>query len=399
MTTEFYRTNRQNLGQKLQGGLVVLGAYSKIQRMSDMAVKFEQEPNFWYLCGIEYPDWLLIYDGSTNASWLVAPLVDSVHDLFDGSLDAERAKSISGVDHVVNGDEGTKLLRQLSRKHSVVYAIDQSPHAKYYNFVLNPSIASTRQKLERIFTHVRDANKELNMLRAIKHPEEIVAIKRAIDITCTAFMRVQQTINDFRYEYEIAAEFDYDFRRKGTMGHAYDPIIASGINACTLHYTANTARMKKPSLILMDVGARVDGYAADITRTYAYGNITKRQMAVHTAVERAHEQIVALLAPGLSVTAYQSQVDIIMKHALDELGLNSDEASLRRYFPHAISHGLGVDVHDSLGGPRQFAPGMVLTVEPGIYIPEEAIGVRIEDDILITEKGYENLSKKLPTTW
>lgn len=395
----FFTDNRAKLLAKLSGGVLVLSAYTKMQRMSDMAAAFEQEPNFWYLTGIEHPDWMLICDGTTGGSWLVAPKIDAVHDLFDGSLSASEAKRISGVDRVVSADEGTKLLRQLARKHSVVYTIDQPLYAKHYGFTLNPSITTLRQKLERIFTHLRDANKELNSMRAIKQPEEVVAIKKAVARTCESFEAIKQKINTFKYEYEIAAEFDYDFRRFGTAGHAYDPIVASGVNACTLHYTANNARLKKPSLVLMDVGAKVDGYAADITRTYACGTITKRQKQVHEAVQQAHAEIVALLRPELSVVEYQQRVNEIMKNALKDLGLRYDEDSLRKYFPHAISHGLGVDVHDSLNAPKYFVPNMVLTVEPGIYIPEESIGVRIEDDILITATKHENLSKKLSASW
>ena len=147
----------------------------------------------------------------------------------------------------------------------------------------------------------------------------------------------------------------------------------------------------------MDVGARVDGYAADITRTYAVGEPTKRQVAVHTAVQTAHQRIINLLRPGLELATYLQQVDEIMQQALQSLGLLKTPEDYRRYFPHAISHGLGVDVHASLGQQRYIEAGMVLNVEPGIYIPQENIGVRIEDDILITDKGRRNLSQKLAT--
>ncbi len=147
----------------------------------------------------------------------------------------------------------------------------------------------------------------------------------------------------------------------------------------------------------MDVGAFYGGYAADISRTYVKGEPTKRQAAVHQAVEVAHHRIIKLIEPMLSVEEYQRSVDKIMKEALDSIGLQSDDTGLRKYFPHAISHGLGIDVHDSLGAPKYFETNMVLTVEPGIYIPEENIGVRIEDDILVTANGRKNLSAALST--
>jgi Xaa-Pro aminopeptidase len=216
----------------------------------------------------------------------------------------------------------------------------------------------------------------------------------------SAFEEVKASLDSLAYEYEVEAEFSYLFRRSGAKGHSYDPIVASGKNACTLHYGANNAKMKKRDLLLLDIGARHEGYAADITRTYALGEPTKRQREVHAAVQQAQADIIKLLRPDLSVEQYQRDVDGIMTRALMSLGLmksESDEANFHKYFPHAVSHGLGVDVHESLGAPRVFQPGMLLTVEPGIYIPEEGIGVRIEDDILITEKGRTNLSARLST--
>lgn len=398
MKPSFFRNNRKKLVEKIGGALVVIAAYNKTQRMNDMAHIFEQEANFWYLCGIEAADWLLIIDGNGQKSWLVAPEIDEVHQTFDGSLSSESAQLVSGVDSVVSHSEGRSLLRQLARKHSMVYTIGHPSYSAQYDFSLNANIMQTKQLLEQIFARVQECNNELNELRAIKQPEEIVAIKKAVRTTISAFEQVKSCLPTLRYEYEIAAEFDYEIKKRNAR-HAYDPIVAAGKNACTLHYTDNSARLAKPNLILCDVGARVDGYAADITRTLAYGNLTKRQIAVYAAVQKAQQQIIAMLKPGLSVTHYQSKVDTIMIDALKSLCLVKTDniAALRRYMPHAVSHGLGVDVHDSLGRPRYFEPNMVLTVEPGIYIPEEKIGVRIEDDILVTEKRATNLSAKLST--
>jgi len=151
-------------------------------------------------------------------------------------------------------------------------------------------------------------------------------------------------------------------------------------------------------MVLIDAGAKVGGYAADITRTYAIGRPSDREIEVHAAVETAHKAIIDLIKPGFGMKDYHFQSDEIMKKALKSLGLLNAPADYRKYFPHAVSHGLGIDVHDSLGGFETFQPGMVLTVEPGIYIPEEGIGVRIEDDILVTEEGNRNLSAALPTS-
>lgn len=400
MKSTFFTTNRQRLIEGLNGGVVVLSGYSQMQRSNDMSFLFEQEANFWWLTGIEYPDWWLIIDGSRNKSWLVAPYVSQSHEIFDGSLSAELAKEVSGVTGVISRDEAETMLRDLSKKHSVVYALGEQPHAEHLDFTLNPAIKSIREHISRLFTTVQDCRKELAQLRAIKTSDEIDAMRKAISVTIDGFETVKKKLASCHYEYEVEAEFNYYFRMHGADGHAYDPIVAAGGNACTLHYVANSDKLKKRQLLLLDIGARTGGYAADITRTYAYGEPTKRQIDVHAAVQRAQQEIIRLIQPNVTVEQYQKDVDEIMIEALLLLGLMSgrdDKENYHKYFPHAISHGLGVDVHDSLGGPKYLQPGMVLTVEPGIYVPEEGIGVRIEDDILVTVSGNDNLSKRLST--
>jgi len=400
ITNDFFVSNRQRLAEKTSGGLVVVAAYTQTQRGNDAAFMFEQEANFWWLTGIESADWWLIIDGHRNISWLVSPNISDTHAIFDGSLSAEMASSISGIEHVIDRDVAMRMLRDLAKKHSVVYSLGEPPYSEHYDFAVNPSIKKNWRMLQATFNDIQDLRPSLDKLRAIKKPEEIKAIKKAIKLTVDAFKLAKQKLPDLHYEYEVEAGFSYFFRRFGAAGHAYDPIVAGGANACTLHYGDNKAKLKNGSILLMDVGARVDGYAADISRSYAVGAQSNRHKEVHVAVENAHHKIIKLLRPNLSFTDYYYQVDQIMKQALIGLGLienDADESKYRKYFPHAIGHGLGVDVHDSLGHFQELLPGMVLTVEPGIYIPEEGIGVRIEDDILITDKGHINLSGALPT--
>jgi Xaa-Pro aminopeptidase len=397
MNALFFEHNRQRLIKSTNGGLVVLSAYSEMQRGNDAAFGFEQEANFWWLTGIREPDWWVIIDGLQEKAWLVTPTISDSHKLFDGNLSTAEAQKISGIKHCINRDEATMLLRDHAKKHSVAYSLADHSHAEHFDFVVNPAQKKIWQMLERTFTSVKDCRLELAKLRAIKQPDEIKAIKKAIKITSDAFEYVTQKLPELHYEYEVEAEFSYYFRMHGADGHAYDPIVAGGKNACVLHYGNNSDKLKKSSLLLLDIGARIDGYAADITRTYQIGEATIRQQTVSQAVQKAQKAIIALLKPGLSVESYHDQVDIIMHGALDSLGLLKNEGDYRRYFPHAISHGLGVDVHDALGQPTEFLAGMVITVEPGIYIPEESIGVRIEDNILITPTGHTNLSAHLST--
>ena len=368
-------------------------AYDSLQLTADAAVPFQQEANFWYVTGIDEAGWQVVI--TREQAWLVAPDVSDIHRVFDGGLTDAEARMRSGIDDVLSVESAGDLLVGLSTKHSTAYTLKKDPHAVHYSFSLNPAPARLTRQLKRLFKEVRDIRPQLVQLRAIKRPEEVTAIKAAISLTIDAFRSAKTVLPELGYEYELEAEFTACFRRHNAR-HAYDPIVASGVNACTLHYGKNGMAWQDPSLVLIDIGARLDSYAADITRTYATGVPTDRQREVHEAVLHAHRSIIALLRPGLSFEQYQEQSDAIVKDALRSLGLLGGEDDYRRYFPHAISHGLGVDVHDSLGGFSMFKPGMVLTVEPGIYIPDEGIGVRLEDDILITETGYTNLSEALP---
>lgn len=397
---DFFTANREQLVAKLNGGVVVLSAYASMQRAKDFAYMFEQESNFWWLSGIESPDWMLIIDGSRGKTWLVSPLRSESSEIFDGSLSREDALKISGADDILTNDKALMILRDLAKKHSIVYTLGEPPYSEYFDFVQNPAPKKLHDLLARTFNSVQDCRKDLAQLRAIKQPHEIALMKKAINLTVDAFEVVKAKLPQMTYEYEVEAEFSYHFRKNGAEGHAYDPIVASGKNACTLHYLKNSAKLKKRDLLLLDIGARRQGYVADITRTYALGEISKRQQDVYSAVNAAHVEIINLLKPDYSVEQYHRDVDLIMSETLLGLGLMNDakdEKNYRKYFPHAISHGLGVDAHDSLGAPRFFQPNMVLTVEPGIYIPEEGIGVRLEDDILITATGNNNLSGRLST--
>lgn len=396
MEKEFFARNRQSIRTAVHADAIVLAGNTSMQRSHDASYSFEQEANFWYLTGINAAGWWLVIE--KEKSYLVAPDVDEIHRIFDGSLSNEDAKTISGVDVVLEHKAGEKLLQSLKDAKVKLATIGDDPQAAHYDFALNPGPVAMFAKLQSLFGEIEDCRLALAKLRAIKQPEEIVRIKEAITLTVEAFKKVKNHLASYSYEYEIEADFTHHFRKSGATGHAYDPIVAAGKNACTLHYGTNQDPLKKGEFVLLDIGVRLNGYPADITRTYAYGEVSDRYKQVHREVEKAHEESIKLLQPGLSVKTYFEQVDDIMRSALDSLGLLKEESDYRKYFPHSISHGLGIDVHDSLGRPDKFLPGMVLTVEPGIYIPEEGIGVRIEDDILITETGHENLSGHLSTS-
>ena len=394
MNTDFFTNNRAALASRLGGGaLVVVTGYGEMQRTNDTAHLFEQESNFWYLTGIEAPNWQLIMAG--KRAWLVSPEIDEVQQTFDGSLSSKDAMTISGVKEVISSNDALTLLRQLRRQHSLVYVPQTNKRLQEYaHFYFNPAPGKAERQLALIFERIVDCHKELMELRAIKQPEEIKALQKAIDVTADALKSVTKELPKLQYEYEVEALLSYEIRRRGATGHAYSPIVAGADNACTLHYVANNDRLQKKQMLLIDVGAKYGGYSADISRTYLVGEPTKRQRAVYDATLQAQKACIALVQPGLKLEELQREVERIMTDAITSLGFKAED--LHRYFPHAIGHGLGIDVHDTLGGFEALKPGMVLTIEPGIYIEEEGIGIRVEDDILVTEDGHLNLSKRIP---
>jgi Xaa-Pro aminopeptidase len=400
LDASFFTANRERTMEKLQGGLLVVAGYTGMQRSNDTEFRFEQEGNFWWLSGVEFPDWWLIIDAKRGKSWLVEPDIDEMHRLFSQSLPVEQAKETSGITDVLSRDKAMSMLRTAAKSHQLVYTVGLPAYHDHFTFTLNPSAREMQERLERIFTKVQDFRLELARMRAIKQPIEIEMMQAAIDLTIITLQTIKKKLPIYKYEYEIEAELSYAFRATGGSGHAFDPIVASGGNATVAHYFTNDSPLKKGTLVMMDVGAKLGGYPADVTRTYAIGKPTKRQAAVHQAVQSAQAQIIAMLKPGLSIEEYYKRTDHIVKKEMIDLKLITsmdDDALYRRYFPYSISHGVGVDVHDALGRPREFQPGMVLTVEPGIHIGDEKIGVRIEDEILITETGHRNLSSKLST--
>ncbi len=373
---------------------LILAGHVLQQRRGDMAYEFTQEANFLFLTGISEPGWrCVVLEGRMT---LIAPKTDKVRALFDGELSFEAAKQTSGADEVLTYREGQAYMKMLAHAHNTAQVLGADPHERFYGATPNPGPARLRRRVMSLFGETKDVRSAFSKARAIKQPHEIAELRRVTARTCEAFEKVKQELSTYTYEYEVEAAYTQAFRSHN-MQHAYTPIVAGGINACTLHYVENKGPLPKRGLVLIDIGATAGTMNADITRTYAVGRSTSREREVYDAVLRAQRAIIALIKPGVSFRQYQEESDDIMKEALASVGLLQKESDFRRYFPHAVSHGLGIDVHESLGGYDTFQPGMVLTVEPGIYIPEEAIGVRIEDDILVTQDGHENLSRSLAT--
>ncbi len=395
---EFFRGNRDKLRSLFKGSApILITANGQLQRNADTTFPFRQDSNFWYLTGISQPDILLVLD--KGKEYLILPERSEVQNIFDGELDTDKFSKSSGIKLIYDHKSGWKQLSARVGRVKHVATLAPIP-LKVQGFYVNPARAVLVKSIKKANPDVEllDLRPHMAKLRTIKQQEEIDALQQAVDITAKTLKEIKVKLPKYSFEYEIEADITQKFRKAGADGHGYSPIIAAGKNACVLHYIENSARLNPKLLTLIDVGAEVDGYTADITRTYSLASPTKRQRAVFKAVLEVQEFAISKLKPGTKIVDYEAEVENFMGEKLRELLLikSINRANVRKYYPHSTSHFLGLDAHDAGDYKKPLEPGMVLTVEPGIYIPEEGIGVRIEDDVLITDKGTKILSSKLP---
>lgn len=402
--SDFFAGNRERLRQLFTGTApVVVTANGRLQRAGDEAYSFHQDRSFWYLTGIDVPDVVLVMD--KGREYLIVPEREAVRVAFEGAVDNELLTRQSGIKEIVGSKEGWKLLESRLKKVQHVATLAASP--KYFDtfgLYTNPARAELIQRMKEVNPAVEllDLRKHLARMRMVKQPVELEALQQAIDITVESLKEITKPVklSSYAYEYELEADIFRGFRRRGADGHAFTPIVAGGLRATALHYDANNAALASDELVVLDVGASFDHYAADITRTVSLnGKPSRRQQQVYEAVCQAQDYAFSLLKPGVHLREYEKALEAFVGEKLRELGLIqsiTSEAVRSQYFPHATSHFLGLDTHDSGDYDEPLKVGTVLTVEPGIYIKEESLGIRIEDDVLITEDGCEVLSKKLP---
>ncbi len=400
-SADFFRHNREQLRKLVDTEVIVITANGVLQRSADTVYPFQQDTNFWYVTGIDEPDTLLVMD--KGEEYVILPKRSYYQDTFDGTLDREAVKQRSGIENIYSFEEGWKRLRARISKVAKVATIAPPPqYIDVYGMYTNPARWVLARSLREIRESIKliDIRENFAKLRMIKQPAEIEAIKRAITITGEGLAEVTDPgqRRRYKYEYEVEADLTRAFRRKKS-NHAFDPIIAGGARACTLHNTNMSSAINKNELLLFDIGASYEGYAADISRTIAISKPTERQQAVYDAVKDTQEYAYSILRPGVALKDYELQVEHHIGEKLIQLGVikKNESSEVRKYYPHAASHHLGLDVHDIDDRKSLLAENMVITVEPGIYIPEEGIGIRIEDDVRITSDGIEVLSAHLPS--
>ena len=407
-----YREHRARFRQHLEkGGMAVFHSNDIMPTSADGSMPFHQAADIMYLCGIDQEESILLlfpdaYDPKDREILFVRETSPTIAIWEGAKLTQQEAGALSGVATVLWTTAYEATIKRLAPQAAHLY-LNSNEHLRQSTEVETREVRRNKELRALYPLHsIRRSAPIMHRIRSRKTAEEVEQIKHAIGITGKAFQRVLRFLRPGVMEYEVEAEITHEFIRNGSRGHAYTPIIGSGYNACVLHYITNDAACNNGDLVLMDFGCEYGGYASDLTRTVPVnGTFSPRQRDVYNAVLRVQKEATKLLLPGVFLDQYHKQVGELMERELIGLGL-LDKAAVakqdpakplyKKYFMHGTSHFLGLDVHDVGLWTEPIAEGMVFTVEPGIYIPEEKLGIRIENNILVTKDGQIDLFAGIP---
>lgn len=413
MDQQLYVENRKRFAAQLQpNSIAFFHSNDEMPRSGDMNFQFRQHADLFYLTGIDQEETLLlIYPDSPLPEYKEVLFLRRTNEMiavWEGhKYTIEEAQFQSGIKTILWIDELASVQHMLMTYAEFVY-LDTNENYRARPQVEDKNLRLAHELMRNYPAHQYRRSAPIMMqLRQVKSKTEVSIIMEAIRITAIAFERVLKFTKPGVMEYEIEAEITHEFLRNRSGGHAYTPIIASGKNACVLHYIDNNQPCKRGDLILLDFGADYGNYAADLTRTIPVsGKFSPRQKEVYNAVLRVQKQAIALLRPGTIINEYHKEVGQMMEEELIGLGLlkkasvkkqDPEKPLYKKYFMHGTSHHLGIDVHDLGTRFAPIQPGMVFTCEPGIYIPEENIGIRIENDILVTNGAPVDLMDMIPS--
>ena len=421
MDNAIYKSRRINLSETLPKNSVLLIPGANTQyRNADSAYAFRQDSNFYYLSGFCEPDSLMAIINNDDGinSVIFVPPKDKLKEIWDG----HRAGPIGAVkeflfDKAYDNSEIDNMMPE------ILFGCDQVlyPIGKKNGFdqkVIDWTTEASSKDRHSKSINILDASSTIGNARLIKDDHEISLIKKACDISAEAHIEAMKNVKNAESEQSIESLYVYEFSKRGGRFPAYTPIVAGGENACVLHYIENNKKLNKNELLLVDAGCEYEMYASDITRTYPIsGKFSKEQLEIYKIVLDAMNAAIDKVKDGNNIMEPQQISEKIITNGLVELGLlHGDPEELHKkgafkdFYMHKIGHWLGLDVHDAgdyMEGDdfMKFKPGMITTIEPGIYISRsmdvddkwKGIGIRIEDDILVTKDGNENLTKKVPS--
>ena len=410
-----YQARRAKLLAMVDAPIVIFG-YTGHEDASEVAVFF-QEPHFYYLTGHDQPGAALLLtpdrssDIGTHADKSAADSPKSSREILylpgrDPSQEVWDGPKIGPNDPGVAEKTGFEVveplsnlkgdLAKLAKTYKTFYTLMPPEHEEGYPH-LTESVATIRAAIPN--ATLKDIAPQLDAMRQVKSAGELALIQKAIDLSIDAHFDAMRTMRPGLFEYQIAARMKEIHEWGGCEREAYAPIVGTGFNSTVLHYSALYDQIKDGDVVVIDVGGEYGGYAADITRTLpANGKFTPRQREIYDIVLGAQNAAIVAVKPGAVLYGGKGSLQQIVTDYINAHGHDKEGRALGRYYPHGVSHHLGLDVHDPGDRNRPLEPGMVVTVEPGIYIPEENLGVRIEDDVLVTKDGYKLLTARLPRT-
>lgn len=403
-------------------GIVIIPSANEVIRNNDARFPFRQNSDFYYLTGFDEPESILVLAPKRKDGEFILfnRTRNRDHEIWDGPRAGQQgARKLYGADEAFPIEKFSEMLPNLlSDRHAIHFPLGAH---KGFDQLIMEGVNALRAKI-RSGAHApmefKDVLPSLHEMRLIKSPAELLVMQKAVDITAAAHLRAMQACRPGMYEYELEAELMYEFVRNGALSPAYTSIVGSGRNSCILHYIANNKKIANGDIVLIDAGAEYQNYAADVTRTFpANGKFSAEQRDIYQLVLDAQLAAIKTVKPGASWTAAQQAIVKVITQGLIDLrilkGRLNDLIEKQAYLPfymHKSGHWLGLDVHDvgryRVGSKwRNLQQGMVLTIEPGIYISSDIpgvdkrwhnIGVRIEDDVLVTKNGCDVLSKEIP---
>jgi len=415
LNKEFFTNRRKELMKRLpKGAVAFVVSADELPRNGDQNFPYRQNSDLFYLTGINQEQTILALSPDHprekyREMLFIRRSSPEIEKWLGHKLTKEEAEQISGIKTIMWYDEFEDILPELMFYSDQVF-ISVNENLKYRRFY-NDSDLRFIERLRFLYPvhNYRRLGQVLSRMRMVKEPQEIEVIKYAIELTAKAFERVLKFVRPGVYEYEVEAEIMHEFIRHGVRQVAYQPIIASGKNACVLHYIYNNMVCRDGELLLMDFGAEYLNYAADLTRTIPVsGKFSARQLDVYNAVlDVQRTMIKRYIKPGVTINELNQKAQDLIGERLVDLGLLKREElsqepekrqkAIKQFYPHGLSHFLGLDVHDVGTKDIPLEPGMIITVEPGIYIDKEGIGVRIENDVLITKRGNVDLMADIPS--
>lgn len=408
----FYTGNRESFTKQLnRQSVCIINTYDALPRSADQFFPHKPNPDLMYLTGIAQEETLLvIFPDAPNPSHremlFISDRNEAAEVWYGKRLSKEEATAISGIKNINWLSSFNTVLRDLMAAAREVY-LDYNEYPGYSGADIYKNLRFINAIREAYPLHVYNrAYPIISRMRMVKQKPEIEHLRHAINISAEAFNTILKKVRPGIAEYEVEAELSYTYLCHNARFHGFQPIVASGLNACYLHYNSNHCLCNDGDLILIDTGAEYQHYTSDITRTIPVnGRFSKRQKEVYNTVLNVQKEVTKLFVTGATINEVNTATAELIQEGLNKLGLlnendikkqNPDAPLYKKYYPHGVSHFLGMDAHDSGNKFVPFKPGMVLTCEPGIYIFEEKIGIRLENDILITRNGPVNLSAHIP---